>query len=541
VSDDPCAPCPETGAAAPTRWVFVTLAGTTAVGLLLRACGVPHGLPYIYHPDEPIGVTTALRMLKRSDLDPHFFGYGSLFFYLNTFADLLYYLAGKALGAFHAAAEMRAPQMLARGVGHTAMPTLVIVDRLVSVLAGTLCVPVAYSLGSLLADRSVGLLAAVFVALSPMMVLHSIFVTPNMLATLMVMVTSLALLRLAPTSRWPSFLAVGAAFGGAVASKYNDLVLAVPCVTAFLTLYGRRTWKEGKVYLTLTAAAMAFLVCTPYAVLNLGRFIADTRFYLTYYGEARHEGMEGGPAFYAALLFKTHGVLVFIGLARIVAYFRQRNRNGLIIAALAVPYLLYILPLRVGNDRTILIIVPILLVMAADGLIALWRWVSARGRWRPAGRMAVAGLVLTSAAHLAIRTTVQGVGLLRPDGRERARQWILNTVPARTRIAAESYAPFIDPDRYDVVYFTMLRGRPPESYVTQGFDLLVLSSDCYGRFYRRRDLYAREAGEYDALLSRFPAIAAFDENGIAIRILKTRPARDSLNGDPAAPAPRFSR
>jgi hypothetical protein len=116
---------------------------------------------------------------------------------------------------------------------------------------------------------------------------------------------------------------------------------------------------------------------------------------------------------------------------------------------------------------------------------------------------------------------MQGFALVTPDGREEARRWIVRFVPAESRIAAEAYGPFIDPDvRPVVVYFRSLAAHPPEWYATQGFDLLVVSSAMYERFYRRRDLYAGTASSYDALFTRFPLMAEHSRNGTTIRILK---------------------
>jgi hypothetical protein len=59
------------------RWALV---GLIVLGLVLRVWGITFGLPYLYHPDEPLGVSVAINMVKTGDLNPHFFGYGSLFF-----------------------------------------------------------------------------------------------------------------------------------------------------------------------------------------------------------------------------------------------------------------------------------------------------------------------------------------------------------------------------------------------------------------------------------------------------------------------------
>jgi len=67
-----------------------------------------------------------------------------------------------------------------------------------------------------------------------------------------------------------------------------------------------------------------------------------------------------------------------------------------------------------------------------------------------------------------------------------------------------------------------LRLKPPDWYIAQGYDLLALSSGSYQRFYQMPELYPAEIGQYDALFSRFPTAAEFDQNGMTIRILKVQ-------------------
>jgi hypothetical protein len=50
-----------------TRWALLSL---VMLGFFVRAWGSTFGLPYLYHPDEPLGVGVAINMVKTGDLDP---------------------------------------------------------------------------------------------------------------------------------------------------------------------------------------------------------------------------------------------------------------------------------------------------------------------------------------------------------------------------------------------------------------------------------------------------------------------------------------
>jgi len=71
------------------KWLLI---GVTLLAISLRIWGINFGLPYLYHPDEPVGVRIAQRMFKTGDLNPHFYHWPSLTFYINALAYIPYYL-----------------------------------------------------------------------------------------------------------------------------------------------------------------------------------------------------------------------------------------------------------------------------------------------------------------------------------------------------------------------------------------------------------------------------------------------------------------
>jgi 4-amino-4-deoxy-L-arabinose transferase-like glycosyltransferase len=491
----------------------------------MRLWGIRYGLPYLYHPDEPLGVSVALNMIKTGDLNPHFFGYGSLFFYLNALAYIPYYMLGHSLGLFHTPSDIPGLQVLTMGVGRTLMPSQIVLGRLVSVVVGMLCIFTVYWLGTRLSNRLVGLLAAAFVTFSPTLVLHSQFITPNILVTFLVLLTLAALLRLTPRSRWTCYAFAGIAWGCAMVSKYNSAMLVIPFGITYWMLHGWNTLRRREVYLGLFLTLVTFIVVTPYAILDFSTFVKDTEYHLAYYATAKHPGMEGDTVkYYLSYLLNREGLLAFLGLLPIIFYIRRHNRNGLILLAFAIPYVLYVSTLRVRNDRTILIALPVLFVTAADLLCTIWQYMSRSRsfRFRRLGRAALVVFITASIAYLGWKAVEQNINLTTPDAREYSRQWIEANVPAETRIAAETYSPFIDPARYSVTYFPTMILHPPDWYAEQGFDLLVFSSGAFGRYYVRPDWYADEVAKYNAILEQFPEIARFDQNGTIVRILRIR-------------------
>ena len=103
---------------------LVLVALLLGLSVLLRVWGFNYDLPYIYHPDEPSYVAFSQRIFQTGDLNPHFFNYPSLFFYINAVAYIPYYLFGKALGVFHTPYDILPPISLAMGVSRLRCPRL---------------------------------------------------------------------------------------------------------------------------------------------------------------------------------------------------------------------------------------------------------------------------------------------------------------------------------------------------------------------------------------------------------------------------------
>ena len=64
----------------------LTFCAVLMIGIALRGYTLGYDLPYIYHPDEPVNVDITQQVFKSGDLNPHFFVYPSLLYYVNDAA-----------------------------------------------------------------------------------------------------------------------------------------------------------------------------------------------------------------------------------------------------------------------------------------------------------------------------------------------------------------------------------------------------------------------------------------------------------------------
>ena len=102
-------------------WLLIAI---VALGLALRLWNIDWGLPFVYHPDEPLSINGAIRMLKTGDLNPHNFHWGSILHYLNAVLYLGYFLIGKLMGTFSTPADIPYVDLETIAVGQAPIPAM---------------------------------------------------------------------------------------------------------------------------------------------------------------------------------------------------------------------------------------------------------------------------------------------------------------------------------------------------------------------------------------------------------------------------------
>lgn len=151
-----------------TRHFGWLMAGVLLLALSLRLWGISFGLPYVLLPVEPASLEIAQKIFKTSDPNPHYFNFSSVFYYLNALAYVPFYWMLKALGFLAYPADIPFRVMLDMGTGWTAMPSTLLLGRLLTVAFGIGAVWLTYLIGSRLTGRAaIGMLAATMVAVSP--------------------------------------------------------------------------------------------------------------------------------------------------------------------------------------------------------------------------------------------------------------------------------------------------------------------------------------------------------------------------------------
>lgn len=492
------------------------------VAWTLRLWGIDFGLPFLYHPDEPNVAGIALSIFRTRDLNPHFFNYPSLTFYANAAAYVPYFLAGRAFGVLKSASDIPFPELLGMGVGKSLMPTQFLLGRALTATVGVLTVLLVYFVGARVGNRRVGLLSAILLAVSPTHVSNSHFITPDTFVTFFMLLSFLfsCQILLKGDLRFYVLASVGA--GLAMGCKYNGGLALLPLMVAHFMGTGLMCARRKELCIALFLSGLVFVVTTPYSVLDWPHFLQGVRSAAQEYSSG-HAGMEGDAlAWYSHYLLRSEGLVAVLAVAECVIAIRTGRRNELLVTAQAGVYLAFISRFAVRNDRTLLPALPFIVILAAlllDRLIVRAGTVPFRGKshvWRWLA-LAATGVILMWPLS---STAVSNARLSNVDGRELARVWINNQIGRGSRIAAESYSPFLDSAQFDVKYVGRVIDERPDWYRINGFEYLVFSQGMYGRFFREPDRYQLEVSLYDTFFRVFPEIARFNASDYEVRVLR---------------------
>lgn len=502
------------------------LIGIIILGFLLRIWGISFGLPYLYHPDEPNKILIAQRIFKTCNLNPRYFNKPSLFIYFNAIAYLPYYLLGKLIGVFQTPNDIAGPFMLALGVGRTSMPTTVLLGRLLTVAFGVAAIPIEFLLGRELSDSPVlGLFAALMVSISPTHVVNSHFITSNAFLVFFILLTAWASLRIYYQNTTRYYIMAGIAAGLAISSKYNGgAVVSVILAAHFL----RNEWRgliDLRLYLAFALMLVAFVITTPFAVLDYRSFLRDVLFEARHYVEG-HAGMEGNAlGWYLSYICRVEGIVGGLALLEILRNLYLRSKQGILIAVFPLTYFAFISSFAVRNDRTLLPLLPFLFLLMSSLLFNLFKQIYALKTNENVQRILSLALAATCIASVILplrQTLKQDIRLSSVDSRETARVWIARHLPADSKIAIESYSPFVDPKRFSVHAFDGIIEHDPEWYVARSFEYLIFSEGAFGRFYQNRERYASEVDKYEKHFNTFNKIKTFSDGGYEIHIYQVK-------------------
>ena len=500
--------------AADMRPSAVGLAAVLVTAAVLRFWALGSGIPFALGVDEPEIVARVVHMMKTGDLNPRFFDYPGLYFYVQLIVACMNFVVGAMAGWW-------------RTLDAVGPADFYLWGRVTTAVLGTLTVYVVFQIGIRWGARH-ALLAAALLAVMPNHVRESHFVLTDVPATFLVTVTFLLSLRAIEKGTFRAFAWAGLTAGLAAATKYyGGVALLLPLLAAYLNRSGDRS-RLRCALCAAGAAAAAFLVSAPYTVLDLPGFLDGFAGVMG----ANRPSASLWTGWYTALKHLLIGLwwpgfllaLAGFGLGVVRAF----TGPGQARFALAVALLAVYFPLVAGRGmiwaRYLLPIVPIVCVLAA---VAVVSGVSLLRRFSiPRWARTILIAALTVAALLP--PALSSAGWVRMHGRTStqaiAYAWIRDNLPAGAHVAIETRGLLLPEDRYRVTYVRQLIRRDLSAYQADGFDYLIASSQAFGAGFSaahlRPDEYAAYRRLFDQAVLVFTVPQSRDHPGPELRVYK---------------------
>jgi 4-amino-4-deoxy-L-arabinose transferase-like glycosyltransferase len=416
------------------RWVrrlaIPPIAAILTVAAVARLWGIGFGLPHPNcRPDEGAIASLASGMYN-GDLNPHSFNYPALF--LLVIAATLRVL-DESLGALQDLG-------IRWSVSVTATTTTYLVARLLSAATGIASVWVTFRVALRLFGRNTALAAAAFLALAFLHVRDSHFGVTDVPMTFMVLVAFLFIVRLSESGTTADLIAAGVAAGLASSTKYNAALVALPALVRIVAgpFAARQSfdarWRRAALFVGFMVAA--FLLTSPYSVLDFRRFLADVTF------ESRHLAQGHGVILgrgwrYHLTSTLRYGIgipMLFTGALGWLLLCWRSPRRGALVGLFPVSYYVVLGSGYTVFARYMLPVVPFLCLTAGYAVTAASGWLAARMQrpnWAPAmATLGVVGLLLPSAVSVVKFDRL----IARTDSRLLVRRWIEQRFPPGTTI-----------------------------------------------------------------------------------------------------------
>ena len=346
--------------------------GLFLVALVLRAWLAGESLPFVEHIDEPAVLEVAIRMVRDGNFNPRTFLYPSLYYYLLAATTKLHVWWGIAVDIYSSDQDIPF-----KNNGVTAAPLLFIWGRTLTALLGAATVPALLALGRRMFGWRAGLLAATLLMLTAYHVRHSHYITVDAPTGLWVALATLGAWEVAESGRWRGYLLAGVAAGFAAGTKYNAGAVVVAIVVAHL-LHWRWAglWRQLPRLIACGAVSLlAFFITTPFALADPAFFISQLRFNAAHYSSPSHGDFVGrwpfaryGAFFWKDSLYAAGCLLLLAGLPILA---RRYPAQLAVLLSAILPALLLLLSYAVHFTRNVLPVLPLLVLLASAGAVAL--------------------------------------------------------------------------------------------------------------------------------------------------------------------------
>lgn len=525
---------------------------------LVRFIGLNFGLPYLYHPDEPLYVNSAIRTLVRGDLNLHWFCHpGSFIIYLLAilFAIILavYFIYCLLLGYVHNLADFKQLVKANPIFYYYDNPVLFyFIGRLLMVFFAIITIYLVYLVAKKLFNKPVGLLAAFCLNISPLHLEHSRFIRPDITATMLVMFSLYFLFRFIDEDKNTKWLILSSLFAGfSIAAKYTSGVIIFPilihCLVndskepgLFTTQYFINSFKiKTNLSRALLFIFIGFFIFAPFVILDFRHALKGMLFIARQVGlgKERLPGIQNHLWYLKKPLQGGIGGLffeIFAGLGLCFALLRRSYKKYLF---LVFPILYFLIVGGTGSskiDRWIIILLPFEAILFGVGFYGVYKLFIQIEEFS-GHKLKVLSLFAIALIYASKPTVIhdieRAISLTRLDTRIIAKDWIENNLPSGSKIVydEEGGPHFHVNPRGNFTLINMrlkkIVSQPLSYYRKRGVDYIIISVPGIKGFYNEPSKYVKEILRYEELKNETKLIKRFgsrQDPGPKIEIYKLK-------------------
>ncbi len=483
--------------------LFIFLLIVLICASVIRYKGITFGLPLMTHPDEPKIIGSALNIATTGNLNPHFFYYPSLYIYMQS---LLYFIILKVTSNTIA---------------------LVFFGRLLTIMLSLGTILLTYLAGKVLFDRRVGILASLFVTASSLHIANSYMITTDSPMAFWIMLSFLfSVLIFIRGPKITYYILNGICIGLAIGTKYTAVWSIIPMMVAHIyhVSSARIKFFDKKRLLGMFSIPAAFIISTPFAVLNYKSFISFLQFQRGAYsqGHPGHEGINTSYIPYLVSLIKGYGIIgLIMSLVGCILLYLKDKKKAILLLSFPLVYYIFLGAFKVYFDRNLICIIPFLALLGSYSAIKIADLFK--------GPLAFFSMIIALCVSVGIyaqsNKALNHIRIITlPDTRLVSKVWIEKNIPHGVRIAREHFTPPIEEHLFEVTNVGLFGLK---DISLNDFDYIIASSLDYGRFIEDATRYPLEAKKYREIFHKFKLIREFipdnkTTGGPVIRVYRVR-------------------
>jgi hypothetical protein len=206
----------------------------------------------------------------------------------------------------------------------------------------------------------------------------------------------------------------------------------------------------------------------------------------------------------------TWRLVALLALPGILPAIRLKEKGWLLFSVL-LPYLLMVSLFTVRFAHWLVPLLPFLAWLAALTIDWFYETLSRRRLIRPAYLSALFYVLIFVIPGASIRAaiTLNYYGTQR-DVRQVAEEWLEDNLPRQSKVVVDSWGPYLDPDKYQVLYVSSVGEESLEHYRSKDVNYIIINSFSVSRLLaarldpRAREMVQLQVEHFDQIVNELP-------------------------------------